>query len=390
MPLFHHPQAFKVAMVAGEASGDLLAAPLIAAIRAVRPDAEFVGIGGPLMQGEGLRSLYPQEDLAVRGYAEVLKSLPRLLSIRRGLKQAFLADPPDVFIGIDAPDFNLGLEKTLKAHGIPTVHYVSPSIWAWRGERIHKIKKAVNRVLALFPMEEAIYQKAGIPVTYVGHPLAPRFHDLPDRAQMRAQLRLPIASPVFTLLPGSRVSEIDYMAPLFLETARRIHAAIPEAVFLVPLATRSSRDRFLKILARSSLGYLPLRPLYGHAPDAVVASEVVLAASGTVTLEVAMAKRPMVISYRVSPLTYRIVRRKLKLPYVGLPNILSGRFVVPELLQDDATAENLCRAVLNIYHDKVYQIWLEQHFTELHQSLCADSATLAARAVLDTAKRREA
>ena len=374
-----------MALVAGEASGDGLGAALLAALRERHPDAEFVGIGGPKMQSEGLRSLFPQEKLAIRGYTEVLKSLPELLKIRRGLRQALLADRPHVFIGIDAPDFNLGLEAQLKARGVRTIHYVSPSIWAWRGERIHKIKRAVDHVLALFPMEAPIYRAADIPVTYVGHPFADRFAEVPDQVAVRELLQLQAEGPIFTLLPGSRVSEIDFMAPLFIETVKLILTAMPDAQFVVPFATRPTMTRFEKILWQQSAHDLPLRKLFGHAEQAMVASDVVIAASGTATLEVALAKRPMVISYRVSDTTYRMVKKKLKLPYVGLPNILSGRFVVPELLQHDATPANLAQAAMNIYHDAPYREWLTSRFVELHRELRRDGARLAARAVLDVA-----
>ncbi|GAB2903818.1 lipid-A-disaccharide synthase [Microvirgula curvata] len=372
-------------MVAGEASGDGLGAALMAALKALHRDIEFVGIGGPRMQGEGLNSLYPQEALAVRGYAEVIRSLPRLLRIRRGLKRALLDERPHVFIGIDAPDFNLGLETALKRGGVRTVHYVSPSIWAWRGERIHKIKRAVDHVLALFPMEAPLYKAAGVPVTYVGHPYADNFDLEPDREAARKVLRVAQDVPVFAVLPGSRVSEVDYMAPLFIATMRRLLASRPDAQFVVPIATRPTMERFRHHLYAEKAEDLPIRVLFGHAREAMVASDLVLAASGTATLEVALAKRPMVISYRVSNSTYRLVKKKLRLPYVGLPNILSGRFVVPELLQDDATADNIAQAALNALDDPRYREWLSKRFASLHRELQRDGASLAARIVLQIA-----
>ena len=248
-----------IAMVAGEASGDMLGANLIEAIQAPRPDAVFIGIGGPRMQSAGLHSLFPQETLAVRGYVEVICSLPAILSIRRGLVAALLARRPDVFIGVDAPDFNLDVEIRLKKAGIRTIHYVSPSIWVWRAERIHKIKRAVNHVLALFPLEEPIYQAAGIPVTYVGHPLAEKMPIEPDFAAARAQLRItPPSAPVFALLPGSRRGEVETMAPLFIEAARLIVAEVPDAQFLVPLATRPTLDLFERILIQHHATDLPM------------------------------------------------------------------------------------------------------------------------------------
>lgn len=384
MGLFPADAGLRIAMVAGEASGDMLGARLIDAIRARRPDARFVGIGGPKMQAAGLESLYPQETLAVRGYVEVLRSLRRILAIRRELKARLLAERPDVFIGVDAPDFNLHVEQVLKSAGIRTIHYVSPSIWAWRGERVFKIKQAVNRVLALFPMEAPIYQAAGVPVSYVGHPLAESMPLQPDREAARELLHiLPRQATVFTLMPGSRQGEVDVMAPLFIATAREILRHEPDAQFLVPLATRATFDRFEQLLWSLKAHQLPIRRLFGHAQQAMVAADAVLVASGTATLEVALAKRPMVISYKISPITYRIVKRKLKLPYVGLPNILCGEFIVPELLQDDATPENLAQALLNAWRDPDYRAWLDDKLTELHQSLRQDSAARAAQAVLE-------
>ncbi|MEN9986067.1 MAG: hypothetical protein RI925_1569 [Pseudomonadota bacterium] len=384
MGLFPADAGLRIAMVAGEASGDMLGARLIDAIRARRPDARFVGIGGPKMQAAGLESLYPQETLAVRGYVEVLRSLRSILAIRRELKAKLLAERPDVFIGVDAPDFNLHVEQVLKSAGIRTIHYVSPSIWAWRGERVFKIKQAVNRVLALFPMEAPIYQAAGVPVSYVGHPLAESMPLQPDREAARELLHiLPRQATVFTLMPGSRQGEVDVMAPLFIATAREILRHEPDAQFLVPLATRATFDRFEQLLWRLKAHQLPIRRLFGHAQHAMVAADAVLVASGTATLEVALAKRPMVISYKISPITYRIVKRKLKLPYVGLPNILCGEFIVPELLQDDATPANLAQALLNAWRDPDYRAWLDDKLTELHLTLKQDSAARAAQAVLE-------
>jgi lipid-A-disaccharide synthase len=258
-----------------------------------------------------------------------------------------------VFIGVDAPDFNLGLEKALKQHGIPTVHYVSPSIWAWRGERIHKIGAAVSRVLALFPFEPALYEKQGIPVSYVGHPLADMLPLEDGREGARTLLGLSAQEPVFALLPGSRQSELQYMADTFIETARRIHDEIPEAVFLVPLATRETRALFEGALHRCSAQQLPIRLLFGHAHQAMMAADVVLVASGTATLEAALLKRPMVIAYKMAPLSYRNDAAHRRLSALrGLPNVLAGQFVVPEFIQDDATPENLAQALLNLYADR--------------------------------------
>jgi len=383
--LFRKPGALKVAMVAGEASGDMLGAHLINAIRARHPNVEFAGIGGPRMEAQGFTSQVQQEKLAVRGYWEVIRNLSELLGIRRRLKSTLLAERPDVFIGVDAPDFNLDLEGALKRSGIPTVHYVSPSVYAWRAERVHKIGKMVNRVLCLFPMEPPLYQAAGVPVSFVGHPLASEIPLVPDKRAMREQLSLPREAPVFAMLPGSRVSELDYMAPVYIEAARLLLQRFPDAQFLVPLATRATRDRFDALLTEHDGWELPIRKMIGHAQMAMIASDVVLVTSGTATLEVALTKRPMVISYKISAMTYRMVKRKLKVPYVGLPNILLGEKLVPELLQYDATAEKLAAELERIYHDRDYQDLLTERFTQLHLELKQDTAALAAQAVLEVA-----
>ena len=346
------PGVVRIAIVAGEASGDLLASHLIEALRARLPNAQFFGIGGPKMVARGFDSWFPLESLAVRGYIEVLKHYREISGIRSELKRRLLANPPDVFIGVDAPDFNLALEKSLKRRGIATVHYVGPSIWAWRGKRIHKIGAAVSRILALFPFEPALYEKQGIPVTYVGHPLADMLPVDDGRNEARQLLGLTDQQPVFALLPGSRQSELQYMAETFIETARAIHKRLPDALFLVPLATRETRLLFETALYRCDARELPIRMLFGHAHDAMKASDAVLVASGTATLEAALLKRPMAIAYKMASFSYRLMRRMGYLPYVGLPNILAGKFVVPEFIQDDATPENMAQALLNFYSDK--------------------------------------
>ncbi len=372
-----------IAIVAGEASGDLLGSLLMDAIKQAAPNVRFIGIGGPRMQGVGMDVLFPMEKLAVNGYIEVLRHYPELVGIRRKLRERFIAEPPDLFIGIDAPDFNLGLESALKQHGIPTVHYVSPSIWAWRGERIHKIKQAVSRILALFPFEEPLYQQAGVPVSYVGHPLADILPQNPNRAEMREQMRImPRNAKVFALLPGSRQSEVRRLARTYIETARLILQKLPEAQFLVPLASRETRTIFENELWKQEAQQLPITMLFGHAHDAMIAADGVLVASGTATLEAALLKCPMVITYKMSGLTYWMAKRKQYLPYVGLPNILAGKFVVPEILQDDATPENLAQALLNLVNNKHAVAELEQTFATMHQTLRQDTAQKAAAAIL--------
>jgi lipid-A-disaccharide synthase len=361
----------KIAVVAGEASGDLLGAALIGALKARFPEATFYGIAGPRMQAAGARTLYPMEKLAVRGYVEVLRHLREILAIRRGLTRRLLADKPDLFIGIDAPDFNLGLETRLKAAGIPTVHYVSPSLWAWRPERIRSIGRAVDRMLVMFPFEQALYEQAGIPVSYVGHPLADAMPLEPDRGGARTQLRLARSGVSVALLPGSRMGELEMHADLMIETARELAARRPSLRFFVPLATRETRDYFETRVYALEARELPITILFGHAPLALNAADVALVASGTATLEAALARCPMVVTYRLRPLTYRLVMRKAILPYFSLPNILSGEFIVPELLQDDATPANLAQALGNLLDNKTALGALRERFAALHRKLAA-------------------
>ncbi len=370
----------RVAIVAGETSGDQLGAALIRALRSRWPELQFEGIAGPRMAGEGARALYPMEKLAVRGYVEVVRHLREIVAIRRGLARRLLADPPDLFIGVDAPDFNLGLEAKLKAAGIPTVHYVSPSIWAWRPERIRFIARAVDRMLVMFPFEERIYRDAGIPVDYVGHPMADAMPFEPPRADARAQLRLGPSAVAVALLPGSRVSELELHADLFIEAARRLAERRPALRFFVPLATRETREWFERRLYALEARELPITILFGHARLALNAADAALVASGTATLEAALARCPMVVTYRLKPFTYRLVKRKALLPYASLPNVLSGEFIVPELLQQDATAQNLAQALGNWLDSKTARDAVRARFDALHHTLAAghDARVIAA------------
>jgi len=371
-----------IGMVAGEASGDLLGAHLMAALHAHLPGARFIGIGGPKMQSEGLDALFPMERLAVRGYAEVLRHYPGLVWMRRKLRRALLEARPQLFIGVDAPDFNLGLEAGLKRAGIPVVHYVSPSIWAWRGGRIGAIAHSVDHVLTLFPFEETIYRKAGVPATYVGHPLADMIPEQDQTASTRLQLKIAPERKVIALLPGSRQSELRYMADTFIATARLLAQRIEQPLFLVPLVSRETREIFEAALYRADAVELPLTILFGHARDALAAADVALVASGTATLEAALLKKPMVIAYKMAGASFQLMRRMGYLPYVGLPNILAGEFVVPELLQHDATPENLAQALLNTLNDTVVRERIAQRFAAIHRQLKCNAAEQAARAVL--------
>ncbi len=381
-----------IGIVAGEASGDLLGSHLIRALKQHRPDLEFVGVAGPKMLGEGAHTLFPMERLSVRGYVEVLRHLPGLLSLRKQLIRYFEKHPPDVFIGIDAPDFNFVVERKLKRRGIKTIHYVSPSIWAWRKGRMGKIRLAVSHMLALFPFEPALYQQADVPVTYVGHPLADILPLQPNTAAAREDLRLKSDKLIVAMLPGSRQSEVRQLADLFVKTARKIYQQQPEVQFLVPLITRETRDIFQQAIYdnRSSSvneageheAELPLQILFGHAHMALEAADVVIVASGTATLETALLKKPMVITYRMPWLSWQILKRMNYLPYVGLPNVLANRFVVPELLQKDATPEKLAEATLKLVGDKLLMEDIQQEFTRLHHSLRQNTDEKAAQVVL--------
>ena len=370
----------RIGIVAGEASGDLLGSHLIEALKKKRTDIEFVGIAGPKMLRQGASSLFPIERLSVRGYIEVLKHLWGLLKLRRQLLNHFLDQPLDLFIGIDAPDFNFWLEKKLKKKGIKTIHYVSPSIWAWRKNRIKKIKKAVTEILALFPFEPVLYQNEGIPVTYVGHPLADMLPMEPDVAAAREVLKLDAKDLVVAMLPGSRQSEVQQHARLFVEAAKLIYAERPDAKFLVPLITRETRQIFE--LETFNEHDLPIDLLFGHAHDAMEAADIVIVASGTATLEAALLKKPMIITYRMPKLSWQLLKRMRLQPYVGLPNILAGKFVVPELLQDDATPANLAQTALKLISDKANLAEIKKVFTEIHHQLRQNTAEKAAAAIL--------
>jgi lipid-A-disaccharide synthase len=359
----------------------MLGAALMRALLARWPDLQFEGIAGPKMEAEGAKPLFPIEPLGVRGYVEVLRNLREILRIRRGLARYLRESPPDLFIGIDAPDFNLGLEAKLKAAGIRTVHYVSPSLWAWRPERIHSIAKAVDHMLVMFPFEDKIYREAGVRVSYVGHPLADAMPLDPDRVEARAQLRLGPTSVPVALLPGSRVSELELHADLLIDTAAELHRQRPELRFFVPLATRETREHFEARLYARQARDLPIEMLFGHARLALHAAEAAIVASGTATLEAALARCPMVITYRVHPITYRMVQRRRILPYVGLPNILAGEFIVPELLQADATPMNLSQALLNWLDSREARDRLRARFATLHESLACGHDERVAQAL---------
>ncbi|MDO5058667.1 MAG: lipid-A-disaccharide synthase [Neisseria sp.] len=375
-----------IAISVGEASGDLLGAHLIRALKERYPDARFTGIGGARMLALGFESLYEQEKLAVRGFVEVIKRLPEILRIRKGLVRDLTNLRPDIFIGIDAPDFNLGVAEKLKQQGIPTIHYVSPSVWAWRRERVHTIVKQVDKVLCLFPMEAPLYIEAGGRAEFIGHPMAETMPLEADKTAARERMKLEGGAPVFALMPGSRVSEIDYMAPVFFQTASRLLQRYPDARFLLPVATAATRKRLNELLEKDEYKHLPVQLMSGHSALACTAADVVLVTSGTATLEVALCKRPMVISYKISPLTYFYVKGKIKVPHVGLPNILLGREAVPELLQGKAKPDLLAEAVAEWYENPEKTAQLERDFYDLHLMLKKNTAELAAAAVAEEMK----
>ena len=371
-----------VAMVAGEASGDLLAAHLIVALKQHLPGARFVGIGGPKMQREGFDAWWPSEKLAVHGYTEALRHYREIAGIRKRLLAKLLDERPNAFIGVDAPDFNLWLEACLKARGVPTIHYVSPSVWAWRPGRLAKIARSASHMLALFPFEPEIYRRQGIPVSYVGHPFADMIPLEIDRAGAKEQLGVGKAGKVFALLPGSRQSELRQLADLWVDTARRLLDRFPDSVFLVPLISRETRLMFEEAIWRQGAQDLPFKLLFGHAREALAACDAALVASGTATLEAALLKAPMVIAYRLAPLSWRLMRHMRLQPWIGLPNILAGRFVVPEFLQHEASAENLAQALGNLVGDAQVKAAMERVFASLHRQLRQGTADKAASAIL--------
>ena len=375
-----------IALVAGEDSGDQLGADLIPALRARYPQARFVGIGGARMQAHGFESWHDIRELSVMGFAEVLKHLPRLLRLRKTLVARLLRAQPDVVIGIDAPDFNLGVERRLKQAGIRTVHYVSPSVWAWREKRAEKIGRSADCVLCLFPMEPPIYARHGIDARFVGHPLADRFALVSDRVGARSALQLPQGAPVLALLPGSRPSELDRFGAIFIEAARRLGTTLPDLRIVIPAANPQVHARLQALLAGAAHDAPAPLLLDGQAHAAMLAADVVLLASGTATLEALLAKRPMVVGYRVAPLSYRLARllNMLRTDIYSLPNILARALglgdgqLVPELMQDDCTAANLADATLALFHDTGRRGAIVAAFEQMHVALRGDDAGSAA------------
>ncbi|MGE6791656.1 lipid-A-disaccharide synthase [Pseudomonas guineae] len=371
----------RVALVAGEASGDILGAGLMQALKAKHPTIEFIGVGGPLMQAQGLKSYFPMERLSVMGLVEVLGRLPELLSRRKRLINTLIAAKPDVCIGIDAPDFNLTLELKLRQAGIKTVHYVSPSVWAWRQKRVLKIRKACDLMLTLFPFEAQFYQDHQVPVRFVGHPLADTIPQQADRAAAREALNLAHDQPVVALMPGSRGGEVSRLGSLFLDAAVRLRALRPGIQFVLPCSSPERRAQLEQMLVGRDL---PLTLLNGRSHEALAACDAVLIASGTATLEALLYKRPMVVAYKVAPLTYRILKRMVSSAYISLPNLLAERLLVPELIQDAATPEELAQLLAPLLDGGEVQT---EGFDVIHRALRRDASLQAAQAVLQLTGR---
>ena len=376
-----------IAIIAGEASGDILGAGLIRSLRKRYPKARFVGIGGDEMIAEGFHSLVPMERLSVMGLVEVLGRIRELFSIRARLLEYFFTTPPDVVIGIDSPDFTLAIERRCREAGIPSVHYVSPSVWAWRQKRIFKIAKSVDLMLTLFPFEARFYEEHNVPVAFVGHPLADRIPMQPDTGAARKALGLNPDQPVLAVLPGSRGGEVERLGTLFLEASRWLQERRPDIQLVIPCVNRD-REKQVEGLVEALEVKLPVTLVRGRSREVMAASDVVLLASGTATLEAMLLKRPMVVGYRLSNLSYKLLSRLVKVPWVALPNLLAQKGLVPELLQDDATPEALGAAVLERMENTEEREQLQQAFTELHESLRQNADERAATAISELMGRR--
>ncbi len=369
----------RVAIVAGEASGDILGAGLIAALKRDFPNCSFEGVGGERMIAEGFKSHYAIDRLAVMGLVDPLKRLPELLRMRREIIERYRNDPPDIFIGIDAPDFNLTIEKKLRQAGVTTCHYVSPSVWAWRQGRIKKIKKAVNLMLTLFPFEAAFYEKHNIPVHFVGHPLADKFPLECDQQAARNTLGLEADTQYIALLPGSRKSEVEKLAPLFVQAAERCFNQNQSLKFIIPAANQA-RFHDIEQVLKNAKG-LPIQLILGQSHEVMAASDAVLMASGTTTLEAMLLKKPMVIAYRMAALSFWLMKRMAKVKFVGLPNLLANRSLVPELLQEDATPESLSQALMRYIENRSYRDALIDDYVRIHKSIRKNASQEAAEAI---------
>ena len=371
-----------IAIVAGESSGDLLGSHLVNSLKSVRSDLKFIGIAGPKMMKEGVVSFFPMEELSVRGYFEAFRKLFRLIKLRKKLLNQILDAKPDLFIGVDAPDFNFWIEKQLKKKDIPVIHYVSPSIWAWRRNRLSAIKKSIDHMLIIFPFEKNIYSKANIQATFVGHPLAEMIPLYPSKKKAQDKLKIIKANKVIALLPGSRQGEVKWHTQLLIDSATEISKKIRHVKFLVPLPTRETYDIFSKTLFKDTQTELDIQLLIGHASEAINAADLVIVASGTATLETALYKKPMIVIYKMSSISWQILKRMRYLPFVSLPNILLNKFVVPELLHNDATSENIASKTIEILKDVSYRKNLLIQFTKIHHQLKQNTSDRLNRIIL--------
>ncbi|HDN2509896.1 TPA: lipid-A-disaccharide synthase [Providencia rettgeri] len=371
-----------IGLVAGETSGDILGAGLIRALKEQVPNARFVGVAGPLMQAEGCEAWYEMEELAVMGIVEVLGRLPRLLSIRKDLTQRFTQLQPDIFVGIDAPDFNITLEGRLKAKGIKTIHYVSPSVWAWRQKRVFKIGRSTHLVLAFLPFEKAFYDRFDVPCRFIGHTMADAIPLNPDKLAARERLGIPEKAKCLALLPGSRHSEVEMLSADFLQTAQILQQRFPDLHIVVPLVNAKRRQQFDTIKATAA-PELSVHILDGQARDAMIAADATLLASGTAALECMLTKCPMVVGYRMKPFTFWLAKRLVKTPYVSLPNLLAEKEIVKELLQEECQPEKLAQELLPLLEGGKRVDELKETFLHLHQLIRCDADKQAAQAVLD-------
>ena len=379
-----------IALVAGEVSGDILGAGLIRALKVKYPNARFVGIAGERMIAEGCETLVDMEEIAVMGLAEIVKHLPRLLKIRKMLVETMSAQKPDIFIGIDAPEFNLYVEDKLKAQGIKTVHYVSPSVWAWRQKRIYKIARATDLVLAFLPFEKAFYDRFNVPCHFVGHTMADSIPLKPNRHEACNVLNIDEKQRYMAILVGSRSAEVELLSEPFLQTALRLKEKFPDLKFLVPLINQKRRQQFEQFKAHLAPD-LDMILLDGNARQAMIAAEVTLLASGTAALECMLCKSPMVVGYRMKPLTYFLAKHLVKTPYISLPNLLADEMLVPEMIQEDCTAEKLTEKLTPYLEQDESAVQnrhvLIQRFTKLHQQIQCDADKQAAQAVIDLLER---
>lgn len=376
----------RVGILAGEVSGDILGSRVLAALREHYGELTIEGVGGPLMQAQGLHSLFPMERLSVMGLVEPLKRLPELLRMRRALFRHFQANPPDLFLGIDAPDFNLTLERKLRGLGIPTAHLVSPSVWAWRRGRIHKIKRSVDLMLCLFPFETDIYHEHRVPVRFVGHPLADEISQPADLGAARTALGLPVDGKLLALLPGSREAEVAMLAPVFLQAARLLRQQDSQLALLIPAANHARYQQLSQLLA--AYPEMPVTLLKGDSRQAMAAADAVLLASGTASLEAALLRRPMVVAYRMGGLSWALLSRLVKTPYVALPNVLAGKALVPELLQDEATAEAMAKALGPLLTGGEFAQPQLAGFADIHRQLRGNYARVAAAALVELIANR--